>query len=362
MGDSVADVAGVAGSVEESGRPMAGTAGGDSRAMVPSTCGNSASDRPLRGRFAPTPSGRMHLGNVWCALLAWLDVRSRGGELVLRIEDLDRRKVPAGAEEALLYDLRWLGLDWDGEEVRQSDRGEIYAGYLERLVEAGLTYPCFCSRADLHAAEAPHASDGVRIYAGTCRNLTPQQIAEKRLVRHPGTRLVVPPASDPSGIVGFVDDVYGPYEECLAEECGDFVVLRSDGVFAYQLAKTVDDHLMGVNRVVRGRDLMPSTARQIYIQRLLGFEQPSYAHVPLLLAASGERRLSKRERDCDLGFMRGHFGRPEVLLGRLAKLGGLRPTDEPVSAADLAQSFTWDFLTSRSENREDIPVPGWFFS
>ena len=304
----------------------------------------------------------MHLGNVWCALLAWLDVRSRGGELVLRIEDLDRRKVPAGAEEALLDDLRWLGLDWDGEEVRQSDRGEIYAGYLERLVEAGLTYPCFCSRADLHAAEAPHASDGVRIYAGTCRNLTPQQIAERRLVRHPGTRLVVPPASDPSGIVGFVDDVYGPYEERLAEECGDFVVLRSDGVFAYQLATTVDDHLMGVNRVVRGRDLMPSTARQIYIQRLLGFEQPSYAHVPLLLAASGERRLSKRERDCDLGFMRDHFGRPEVLLGRLAKLGGLRPTDEPVSAADLAQSFTWDFLTSRSENREDIPVPGWFFS
>lgn len=312
----------------------------------------------VRGRFAPTPSGRMHLGNVWCALLAWLDVRSRGGELVLRIEDLDRRKVPAGAEEALLDDLRWLGLDWDGEPVRQSERTDVYQVYLDRLMETGLVYPCFCSHADLHAAEAPHASDGTPIYAGTCLRLTPAQVEEKRLWRNPGMRLRVPPAEDPAGTVRFSDDVYGPRAECLARECGDFIVRRSDRVFAYQLAVTVDDARMGVNRVVRGCDLLPSTARQIYLQELLGFDRPSYAHVPLLMAPEGDRRLSKRDRDCDLGFMRAHFGRPEVLLGRLAKLGGLRPTDEPVSAAELAQTFSWDAVRAR---RGDIAVPGAFF-
>ena len=314
--------------------------------------------RVPRGRFAPTPSGRMHLGNVWCALLAWLDIRSRGGELVLRIEDLDRRKVPAGAEEALLDDLRWLGLDWDEGPLRQSERTGLYAAQLDRLVERGLTYPCFCSHADLHAAEAPHASDGTPIYAGTCRDLTPEQVAERRQRRNPGVRLRVPPADDPAGTVRFVDEVYGAREECLARECGDFIVRRSDSVYAYQLAVTVDDALMGVNRVVRGCDLLPSTARQIYLQSLLGFDRPSYAHLPLLMAPSGERRLSKRERDCDLGFMRDHFGRPEVLLGRLAALGGLRPTPEPVSAAELAETFSWDAVRA---HRGDIPVPGSFF-
>ena len=325
----------------------------------------SVSDKPAsapgptpRGRFAPTPSGRMHLGNVWCALLAWLDARSVGGELVLRIEDLDRRKMPAGAEELLIEDLRWLGLDWDEGPVRQSERTEVYAGQLARLQERGLLYPCFCSRADLHAAEAPHASDGTPIYAGTCRGLTPAQVAEKTLRRSPGLRLAVPGAGDPAGTVRFEDAVYGPREECLARECGDFLVRRSDGVFAYQLAVTVDDALMGVNRVVRGSDLLPSCARQIYLQRLLGFAQPAYAHAPLLLATDGTRRLSKRDHDCDLGFMRAHFGRPEVLLGRLARLGGLHPTAEPVTAAELAQTFTWDLVRARPG---DIAVPGGFF-
>lgn len=313
----------------------------------------------LRGRFAPTPSGRMHLGNVWCALLAWLDARSRGGELVLRIEDLDRRKIPAGAAEALMDDLRWLGLDWDEGPFYQSERAEVYAEHVERLRETGLVYPCFCSRADLHVAEAPHASDGTPIYPGTCRGLSPEQAAEKARLRKPGLRLRVPAADDPAGTVRFMDEVYGPRAECLAEECGDFLVRRSDGVYAYQLAVTVDDALMGVGRVVRGRDLLPSTARQIYLQRLLGFPQPAYAHVPMLLSADGGRRLSKRDHDCDLGFMRAHFGRPEALLGRLARLGGLRPTDEPVSAAELAQTFSWE--AARARWRGDIAVPGSFF-
>lgn len=313
---------------------------------------------PRRGRFAPTPSGRMHLGNVWCALLAWLDVRSVGGELVLRIEDLDRRKIPAGAADALMDDLRWLGLDWDEGPYYQSERTDVYAAYAERLQEAGLTYPCFCSRADLHVAEAPHASDGTPIYPGTCRSLTPEQAAEKARLRKPGLRLRVPDAGDPAGTVRFEDEVFGPRAECLAEECGDFLVRRSDGVFAYQLAVTVDDALMGVGRVVRGRDLLPSTARQIYLQRLLGFQRPAYAHVTMLLSADGARRLSKRDHDCDLGFMRGHFGRPEALLGRLAQLGGLRPTDEPVSAAELAETFDWSLVRAHPG---DIAVPGSFF-
>lgn len=329
-------------------------------AVTPATLTPTAADSRTtpRGRFAPTPSGRMHLGNVWCALLAWLDVRSRGGELVLRIEDLDPRKTPAGAEEALVDDLRWLGLDWNEGPVRQSERTEIYGAYLRELQDAGLTYPCFCSRAELHAAEAPHASDGTPIYPGTCKGLAPKEVARKSQQRNPGLRLAVPQAADPAGTVAFTDDVYGPRRECLAAECGDFIVRRSDGVHAYQLAVVVDDALMGVNRVVRGRDLLPSTARQIYLQRLLGFAQPSYAHVPLLLSTGRERRLSKRDHDCDLGFMRDFFGRPEVLLGRVAKMGGLRETDEPVTAAELAETFTWDAVRAHPD---DLAVPGEFF-
>ena len=325
------------------------------------TAGESA---PVRGRFAPTPSGRMHLGNVWCALMAWLAVRSRGGSLVLRIEDLDLRKMPAGAEDALIDDLHWLGLDWDEGPIRQSERTAIYAEYASRLTAAGLTYPCFCSRADLHAAEAPHASDGTPIYAGTCRGLTPEQIAQRRASRGrpPALRLIVPEDGDPAGTIAFSDGTYGSVHEVLARECGDFLVQRSDGVFAYQLAVTVDDALMGVTQVVRGRDLLPSTARQIYLQRLLGFSpQPAYAHIPLLLAVDGTRRLSKRDHDCDLDFMREHFGRPEILLGRLARLGGLRPSAEPTSARELLDGFSWEAWAANPAHRQDIPVPGSFF-
>lgn len=323
------------------------------------TPANATKETPaVRGRFAPTPSGRMHLGNVWCALLAWLDVRSRNGELVLRIEDLDPNRVPPQAEELLIDDLRWLGLDWDEGPMRQSERSRIYAEYLAQLEAADLTYPCFCTRADLHAAEAPHASDGTPIYAGTCRKLSPTEARAKAERRSPGIRLAVPDAHDPAGHIAFTDDVYGAQDECLALECGDFIVRRTDGIHAYQLAVAVDDALMGVNRIVRGHDLLSSTARQIYLQELLGFARPTYAHVPLLLAADGSHRLSKRERDCDLGFMRAHFGKPEILLGKLAKLGGLRATDDPVSAAELAETFNWDDVRT---HRHDIAVPPDFF-
>ena len=313
----------------------------DSRALA------GTSHNPIRGRFAPTPSGRMHLGNVWCALLAWLDVRSQGGELVLRIEDLDPARTPPGAEDALINDLRWLGLDWDEGPLRQSERTGLYQEALKQLTEQGLTYPCFCSRADLHAAQAPHASDGTTLYAGTCRGLSAEEVAVRSLVKTPGIRLRVP--SDRT--VQFTDGVYGPQAEHLATECGDFLVRRSDGVHAYQLAVVVDDALMGVNRVVRGRDLLGSTARQLYLQELLGFDHPTYAHVPLLMASDGSHRLSKRERDCDLGYMRERLGRPEVLLGKLAQLGGLRESDEPVSAEDLVQEFSWDLVRAHPKDR-----------
>ena len=312
------------------------------------------------GRFAPTPSGRMHLGNVWCALIAWLAVRTEGGTLTLRIEDLDPRKTPAGATEALIDDLRWLGLDWDEGPVFQSERAAIYEQHAARLERMGLTYPCFCSRAELHAAQAPHASDGTPIYAGTCRTLTDEQVRERSRMRPAALRLRIPEAADPAGTIQFTDEVYGDQLECLAQECGDFLVRRSDGVHAYQLAVTVDDALMGVDYVVRGRDLLPSCARQIYLQRLLGFDQPRYAHLPMLMAPDGTRRLSKRERDCDLGFMRDHFGTPEVLIGRLAHLTGLVDSPEPLSARELATVFSWDRLRA-SADKGDIAVPGSFF-
>lgn len=334
--------------------------------MMPAMETSPDTDASVVGRFAPTPSSRMHLGNVWCALAAWLCARSCGGELVLRIEDLDRRAALAGAEEALLDDLRWLGLDWDRGPFRQCERTRLYARAARRLEEAGLTYPCFCSRADLHAADAPHASDGTPIYRGTCRDLPAQEVASRLDAaragrgRAPALRLRVPAADDPAGAMLVRDLVMGEHREVLARECGDFVVRRSDGVYAYQLAVTVDDVLMGVSQVVRGRDLLGSCARQMYLQRLLGAPTPAYAHLPMLMAQDGSRRLSKRDHDADLGFMRLHFGRPEVLLGKLAHLTGLRPTPRPTTARELLDGFSLRSLSRAAglEDEEGQPVPG----
>ena len=313
---------------------------------------HTASERPVVGRFAPTPSGRMHLGNIFAALVAWLSARSAGGRVILRIEDLDPRTQSGPWADLLLSDLHWLGLDWDEGPYYQRDRIDRYQAALNALKEAAEVYPCFCTRAELHAASAPHASDGTPIYAGTCRGLSPAEVAKRSRRRPPAQRLAVPTADDPTGTIAFVDRVYGPQREVLARECGDFLVQRSDGVFAYQLAVVVDDAEMGVTEVVRGHDLLSSTARQIYLQRLLGFEQPAYAHVPLLMAPDG-RRLSKRDRDLDMEGLREQFGTPERLLGWLAGSTGLAPDRAPRSASELAELFSWDTVRA---HRDDLVI------
>lgn len=291
------------------------------------------------GRFAPTPSGRMHLGNVFAALLAWLSVRSQGGQLVLRMEDLDTQRTSAAFADTLRQDLLWLGLDWDWEMPAQSTRTAVYDQYFSQLEQQGLLYPCYCTRSQLHSADAPHLSDGTYVYPGTCRRLTSQQRAA--FDRKPAWRVQVP-----DRLWQVNDLVQGRYESNLATDCGDMVVRRADGVYVYQLAVTVDDGEAGVTEVVRGMDLLSSAPRQMYLQELLGFPHPQYAHVPMLLAPDG-RRLSKRDRDLDLGQLRLRC-RPEAVIGSLAWAAGLLPTPQPISPRELACEFSWAKVKSDS--------------
>ncbi len=312
-----------------------------------------------RGRFAPSPSGRMHLGNLLAALLAWLDVRHVGGTMVLRMEDLDPDRCKEEYAAQVARDLEWLGLDWDeGYGVggphgpyRQSERSEIYRDYLNRLEKDGLIYPCWCTRAQRLAASAPHLGENRGDGACPCRYLTQSERKERFATaeRVPALRAAVPDKD-----IAFTDGNCGVYTENLNRDCGDFLVRRSDGVSAYQLAVTVDDGLMGVKRVVRGRDLLSSTPRQIWLHRSLGFEPPKYFHTPLLLAEDG-RRLSKRERDLDMGALRERFT-PEEIVGRLAALAGLQEKPEPITAKDLIADFDWSNV-----KKEDAYLPNdWF--
>ena len=284
------------------------------------------------GRFAPTPSGRMHLGNVFAALIAWLSVRSQQGRLVLRMEDLDTQRTSADFAQILRDDLLWLGLTWDEETPPQSQRTAVYDRYFEKLMDEGLLYPCYCTRSQLHSVNAPHLSDGTYVYPGTCRNLTDPPAGRK-----PAWRVVVPDRE-----WAFHDLVQGDYRLNLATGCGDMVVRRADGVYVYQLAVTVDDGESGVTEVVRGMDLLSSAPRQMYLQEKLGFSHPVYGHVPMLLAPDG-RRLSKRDKDLDLGVLRQRLT-PEALIGTLAFAAGLTEKNIPISAAELATLFSWENL------------------
>ena len=297
-------------------------------------------EKQVVGRFAPTPSGRMHLGNVFAALIAWCSVRSKNGEMVLRMEDLDTQRTSEEFAAILRDDLGWLGLDYDRETPAQSKRSAVSDRYFDKMQDLGLLYPCYCTRSQLHSVNAPHLSDGTYVYAGTCRNLTEEQ--RHGFDRKPAWRVIVP-----DKIWSLRDRVQGDYTLNLATDCGDMVVRRADGIYVYQLAVTVDDGEAGVTEVVRGMDLLSSAPRQMYLQELFGFSHPEYGHVPMLLAPDG-RRLSKRDKDLDLGQLRQKIT-AEALIGTLAYSSGLIDQNVPVSARELAQEFAWEKL-----RREDI--------
>ena len=253
--------------------------------------------------------------------------------MVLRMEDLDTQRTSAAFAQVLREDLAWLGLDYDRETPAQSQRTAVYDRYFDIMREKGLLYPCYCTRSQLHGVNAPHLSDGTYVYPGTCRDLTEEERAAFH--RAPAWRVRVP-----DRLWQFRDLVQGDYELNLAAGCGDMVMRRADGVYVYQLAVTVDDGEAGVTEVVRGMDLLSSAPRQMYLQELFGFSHPVYAHVPMLLAPDG-RRLSKRDRDLDLGELQKHV-KPEQLIGVLAHAAGLIPKPEKASPRELAPHFTWD--------------------
>ena len=299
----------------------------------------------MKGRFAPSPSGRMHLGNVYAALISWLSVKKKGGVWVLRIEDLDPQRCKLEYALQLEDDLRWFGLDWDegGTENRgncgpylQSQRSEIYEEYLQRLNKTGLTYPCTCTRADIMATQAPHESDGRIVYKGTCR---PQGMPKGTPTlfmkdQQAATRLYVPDKQ-----IAFTDGHYGAQSVNLATHCGDFVLRRKDGAWAYQLAVVVDDALMGITEVGRGRDLLLSASQQLYLYNVLSLQAPEFFHFPLLCNEAGQR-LSKRDKSLDMGILRSQYT-PEQIIGEIAHFAGQTDRPEPMTSAELLKIFDW---------------------
>ena len=288
----------------------------------------------VTGRFAPTPSGRLHLGNVLCAMLAYLSARSAGGRFLLRIEDVDIPRCPRSLAAACIEDLTWLGFDWDEPPLYQSERGAVYQQHLHRLTAMGRVYPCFCTRAQLHAAQAPNLGDHEPVYPGTCARLTPEEIAARSMTRSPALRLRVPQET-----VAFTDGHYGFFAEQLARDCGDYIIRRSDGLWGYQLAVVVDDALSGVTQVVRGRDILFSTPRQIELFRALGYDVPQFFHIPLLTDSAG-RRLAKRDRDLDLTALAKRHT-PQEILGMLAFACGLQEEPRPMRLEALLPLFDW---------------------
>lgn len=322
------------------------------------------------GRFAPSPTGRMHAGNVFAALAAWLVAKAQGGKIVLRIEDLDTERSKPQFIDAVQRDFEQLGLTWDKGPYFQHNRKDAYLEAFESLSNRGLVYPCFCTRADLHAASAPHRSEKF-VYPGTCRSLTPNErmrlmrdhASAQRLVT-PGACQTLPVLDDPhqqaliqkldhDSCVSFFDEVQGFYSQNLARDCGDFIVRRSDGAFAYQLAVVVDDAEQGINSVVRGVDLLSSTPQQIYLQNLLDLSHPTYAHIPLIVAED-KRRLSKRNADAALDVLLERFKTPEGVIGHIAGLTGLAPTCDPASPDDLLKTFNLQALPANLRDLAQI--------
>lgn len=288
----------------------------------------------MRQRFAPSPSGRLHLGNARSALLGWLQARAAGGEFLLRIEDLDPDRTSAEAIDGIYEDLGWLGLDWDGPVLKQSDRSAAYAAALSTLEAAGRIYPCWCSRAEIsRAASAPHLGEDGPRYPGTCAHG-----ASPKADRAPALRFRVAP-----GETAFADEVHGRFALDVHAAVGDFVVRRADGVASYQLAVVVDDAAQGVTDVLRGDDLLSSTPRQLQLYQALKLPPPRFAHVPLLVDWEG-KRLSKREGGLTVAALRAAGRTPEEVVGWLARWSGLG-NGEPVKASELVSGFSLSRVT-----------------
>ena len=305
-----------------------------------------------RGRFAPSPTGALHLGNARTALLAWLHARAGGGAFVMRVEDLDAGRVRPGYMETQLEELRWMGLDWDeGPDVGgthapyvQSRRLDAYEAALRALAERGLLFACTCSRKDIAgAASAPHMGEEGPRYPGTCRERVIDPASVPSLLGHARAEAALRLRVEP-GETCFDDLLQGHSCFSPAEETGDFVVRRKDGAPAYQLAVVVDDAAMRITHVVRGGDLLASTARQLLLYRALGLEPPAFLHVPLMLGEDGER-LAKRHGSVSLGEARAAGVSPERLCGWLAATCGLADEGETISARDLVARFDVARLT-----------------
>lgn len=293
----------------------------------------------VRGRYAPSPTGPLHLGNVRTALVAWLQARLSGGAFVMRMEDLDGPRCVDGAAEEILKDLYWLGLDWDeGPDVggpfgpyTQSQRFDLYEESLAKLREEGMLFECLCSRKDIaEASSAPHGY--APTYPGTCRNLTPAELEARQSEKPDRIPAIRVRAEDLEVVVH--DRIQGEFRQNIARDVGDFVLKRTDGLYAYQLAVVVDDILMGITDVVRGADLLDSSPRQAWLMQKLGYEPPRYWHVPLMNDGKSQK-MSKRDGALSIASLKARGYRPQEVVGVLAVSLGLQPTSDPISAAEL---------------------------
>lgn len=301
-----------------------------------------SSNVPLNGRFAPSPTGEIHAGTIFAALQVWLISRSTCGRIVMRIEDLDPDRSKKAFTDSILRNYDALGLTWDIGPLYQHNRDEAYDAAFKQIKDRAEVYPCFCTRADLRSASAAHLGEHA-VYDRKCLQISKPNLSEKHT-----QRILVP-----DNTIQFNDLYQGLYSKNLERDCGDFILKRADGGYAYQLAVVVDDAESNINCVARGYDLLPSTPQQIFLHNLLGNEIPKYAHFPLFCAPNG-KRLAKRNRDASFDELLYKYKTPEALLGHIAYIGGLQPNDEPTSAENLLKTFSLEKMQSLYKDRISI--------
>lgn len=318
-------------------------------------------DTKITGRLAPSPSGEIHLGNAFTYTLAWCAAKKMHGRVLFRMEDIDERCRRIDLKNQVIQDMEWLGLDWDGEITYQSNRTHIYDEIFHEIAKKDLVYPCFCSRADLHAASAPHKTDGMYVYSGKCKNLCESEIAEKAKSKNPSYRIKVPDVN-----ISIADAVCGQYSQNLRTDCGDFVIRRSDNVPAYQFAVSVDDYLQGINQIVRGNDLLSSTPRQVFLRDVINSvttkniayytdsksleglaNSLQFAHVPLLTDETG-RRLAKRDKDLTIKALRESGVCAKDIIGYFAYILKFVYAPEQMSLDEFLNMFDLDKIENRN--------------